>query len=242
MTFNFHLNVPSSVNSQRFQKNGSLVRFPERVRRHWGLAVVLGCVILTSSAAWSQAVVADLRKDFPVKGELYHSPELKNGWEFYVAKDGIIKPNLAMTWWVDEKVFPDGLLAAYASGSAGASQDRSHEDAILVTPGDDEQWLVARWISTVKGTVKITGWVQKTKSTPELASDTEGIDFYIRAREQDPVVTLHSDAANDTSVKDFTIEIPNVQIGDPIDLIVRGIRKNWGNETRLSAVFTSDKK
>jgi hypothetical protein len=242
MTFISPLNRSSSVNNQKSPKNGSFMRYQHNMMRLWMLAMVLGVVFLSASAGWSQVVVADLRGDFPVTGEMFHSPELKNGWEYYIAKDGILKPDLAMTWYLEPEVWPDGLLAAYNSGSAGASKDRSHADAIKITPGTDEKWFVARWISTVKGTVKVTGWIQKVLSTPELAGDTEGIDFYLRARDQDPVLTLHSDAANDTSVKEFSIEIPDVQIGDPIDLIVRGISKNWGNETRLSAVFTSDKK
>lgn len=242
MMFKYNFAGLSSAITKEFQKSGSLACQPRRTGRFWRLAAGLGCVIVTTSFAFAETVVADLRGDFPVTGEMFRAPELKNGWEYYIAKDGILKPDLGMSWYAEPKVWPDGLLAAYNSGDAGVSKDRSREDAILITPGTDEKWFVARWISTVKGKVKVTGWVQKTKSTPELAGDTEGIDFSIRILDGDPLLTLHSDAANDTSVKDFTIEIPNVQIGDPIDLIVRGITKNWGNETRLSAVITAEKK
>lgn len=215
------------------------ITLPAAARRLRALPALLCLAMLCSPAAAAEVTLADLRADFPTEGEKFKPPTYKNEWIFYVANRGIFRPDSVMTWWHDPEKWPDGLLSLWGT-TAAAHASRKQLDAVEILPGPNDGWLVARWNSTVDGDLKVRGYFQRVKSTPDHTDVTEGQEFMVRHNEGEPLVTIRSEAVKDTAVKEFEVSIPGVRKGDLIDFMVASLGLNYGGETLVSATITGD--
>lgn len=205
------------------------------------VAVAAAFLLATPGLMAEEKLVADIRGDFPGEGVNLQQPDWKNGWIYFVAPLATFSHEAAMVWWQDAEKWPDGILSARNTGHSRAGIVRNRSDTIEVLPGDDEKWLVARWNSNVSGTLRVRGSFRKIQSSPEAASENQGIEFMVRHNEGENLFSGISEALNDTAEKEFDVLIPDVKEGDPVDIIVRGITRNWASETHVAAqIFLVD--
>ncbi len=199
------------------------------LRRAFGMAAA---VLLTWSPAGADVLVADYRADFP-SGRENARPVSTNNWAYYWS------PFTAGSGTLGTFSTVDGDFDLN-NGNPRFNLYRSpyymsvYKGNGLVLPGDGERWYIAEWRATVAGNMSVTGTVQRSNTGTGIS---DAALYVVKNRSVDPNTMTVFLPMSDGAQKAFSVDLDNVQPGDTISLMVRGITHNWAAEIRLDAKF-----